>query len=102
MFTPPNHVKFLANKLYGSIGKVSDVSIAYIEENVGGPTENHTYHHDHLFTVNEGEVKIILDKDIKILKKNEAFLVKGIIPHSVLNNGKTTAVVTGVTIIPKD
>lgn len=100
LFTPPNHINFFARKLYDNIGEISDVSVAYIDKNGGGPTENHTHDHNHLFIVTEGEVKIILNEDIKILKKNESFLVKGNIPHSVWNNGDIPAVVTGITVIP--
>lgn len=95
--TPPNHLNFLAKKIFGQ-SEISDISIAYLDKNGGGPTENHTHSHDHFFIVTEGEAKIILDSDFKILKKDESFLVKGSIPHSIWNNiqGKTTMI--GITI----
>lgn len=35
--TRPNHEKFLAKKLFESIGEIIDGSIAYIDLNGGGP-----------------------------------------------------------------
>lgn len=99
LFTPPDHVNFAAQKLYGE-GKMSDVSIAFIDENGGGPASNHTHNHDHLFIVTEGEAKIDLDGKEIILKKNESFLVKGQIPHSVWNNQSTKTTMIGINIMP--
>ncbi len=95
LFTPPDHVNFTAQKLYGE-GEMSDVSIAFIDENGGGPTTNHTHKHNHLFIVTEGEAKIDLDGNEIILKKNESFLVKGDIPHSVWNNTQEETVMLGI------
>lgn len=33
--TPPNHVRFLAKKLFGNVGEIIDGSIAYLEKKVG-------------------------------------------------------------------
>ena len=41
--TPPNHVNFLAKKLFGEIGEIIDGSIAYLQPNGGGPDELHTH-----------------------------------------------------------
>lgn len=84
-FTPHDHVNFAARSLFGD-GKISDVSIAFIDENGGGPITNHTHAHNHLFIVTEGEARIDLNGEKIILEKNESFLVKGKIPHSVWNN----------------
>lgn len=98
-FTPPDHVNFAARKLFGE-GKMSNVSIAFIDENGGGPTANHTHAHDHLFIVTEGEARIDLNGEKIILKKNESFIVKGEIPHSVWNNQSEKATMIGINIMP--
>lgn len=84
--TPPNHINFKAKKLFGNMGQIIDGAIAYVDLNGGGPTELHTHEHNHLFIVTKGEAKIILGDEVVILKKDETFLVKGSIPHSVWNN----------------
>ena len=84
--TPPNHIKFKAKKLFGAIGTIIDGSIAYVDLNGGGPTEQHTHEHNHLFIVTQGEAKIKLADSEVVVKKDEAFLVEGSIPHSVWNN----------------
>lgn len=66
---PPDHVNFLAKKLFGNSGKIKDVSIAYLQKEGGGPTEPHTHSHDHLFIVTSGEAKINYGKEIIILEK---------------------------------
>lgn len=96
--TPPNHVNFLAKKLFGNCGEIENVSIAYLAPNGGGPKEPHTHEHDHLFIVVEGEAKVILNKNTHIISKNESFVVKGNIPHSVWNNVDETTVMIGITI----
>ena len=84
--TPPKHINFKAKKLFGETGKIIEGSIAYIYLNGGGPTKPHTHEHNHLFIVTKGEAIIKLaDKEV-IVKKDEAFLVEGKIPHSVWNN----------------
>lgn len=96
----PNHINFLAKKLFGHIeGKIQDGSIAYLDKQGGGPLENHTHKHHHLFTVIEGEAVIILDQEKVILKKNESYLVKGDIPHSIWNNCEETTVMLGISIL---
>lgn len=96
--TPPNHVNFLAKKLFGETGEIIDGSIAYLQPNGGGPAELHTHEHNHLFIVTKGEAKILLgDKEI-IVKKDESFLVKGSIPHSVWNNTDDETVMIGISV----
>jgi len=96
--TPPNHVRFLAKKLFGNIGEIIDGSIAYLEKQGGGPLENHTHEHNHLFIVTEGEAKIILGEEVIIVKENESYLVDGQIPHSVWNNTENKTVMIGISV----
>lgn len=99
--TPPNHVNFKALKLFGEMGKIKDGAIAYIDLEGGGPTQKHTHEHNHLFIVTEGEAKVLLgDKEV-LIKKNEAFLVEGKIPHSVWNNSDGQTVMIGITVVPE-
>ncbi|MDE6021398.1 MAG: cupin domain-containing protein [Ruminococcus sp.] len=80
------------------MGKIIDGSIAYIELKGGGPTKKHTHEHNHLFIVTSGEAKVLLnDKEI-IIKKDEAFLVNGKIPHSVWNNTDEETVMIGISV----
>lgn len=96
--TPPKHVNFKAKKLFGEMGQIMDGAIAYISLDGGGPVEQHTHEHDHLFIVTEGEAKILLGNEAVIVKKNESFLVKGKIPHSVWNNSDGETVMIGITV----
>ena len=96
--TPPNHVGFLAKKLFGEMGKILDGSVAYIEPNGGGPDQMHTHAHDHLFVVVKGEAEICLEDQKIHLKKDEAFLVKGCIPHSVWNCTDEITVMLGISV----
>ena len=100
LFTPPEHVHFLAQKLYDK-GNMLDCSIAYLEQNGGGPLQNHTHVHNHLFIVTEGEAEIKLDDKSIILRKNESYLVNGSIPHSVWNHAQQLTVMIGITIMPE-
>ena len=96
--TPPKHVNFKAKKLFGEMGKIKDGAIAYMQLQGGGPTEQHTHEHNHLFIVVKGEAKVLLDKEEVIIKENEAFLVKGRIPHSVWNNVESETVMIGISV----
>lgn len=95
---PPKHINFKAKKLFGEMGKIIDGSIAHIGLNGGGPSELHTHEHDHLFIVTEGEAKILLGDDEVTVGKNEAFLVKGCIPHSVWNSDEGETVMIGISV----
>lgn len=91
--TPEGHKGFLAKKLFNEMGKIHWGAIAYIEENGGGPENNHTYSDDHIFIIVDGKVRIVSgDKEI-IAGKDQAVFVEGMIPHSIWNNGTKTAVV---------
>ena len=95
---PPNHVNFEAKKLFGSVGEIIDGSIAYINLKGGGPTEKHTHPHNHLFIVVKGEAKAILGDAEVIIHQDEAYLVKGTIPHSVWSNQDDETVMIGISI----
>ncbi len=96
--TPPNHINFKAKKLFNNMGQIIDGAIAYVDLNGGGPTELHTHEHNHLFIVTKGEAKIILGDEVVILKKDEAFLVNGSVPHSVWNNCDSETVMIGISV----
>lgn len=96
--TPPNHINFKAKKLFSDCGKIIDGSVAYISLNGGGPVEQHTHEHNHLFIVVKGESKVLLADKIVIIKENESFLVKGSIPHSVWNNSDNETIMIGITV----
>lgn len=96
--TPPNHVNFLAKKLFSELGGILDGSIAYLEKNGGGPLEPHTHEHNHLFIVVKGEARVALAGEEIIIRENESYLVDGLIPHSVWNNSDETAVMVGISV----
>ncbi|MGN1393946.1 MAG: cupin domain-containing protein [Succinivibrionaceae bacterium] len=58
----------------------------------------HTHEHNLLFIVVKGEAKITLDKETVIVKENESFLVKGLIPHSVWNNTNEDTIMIGILV----
>lgn len=95
---PPNHVNFEAKKLFGAVGQIIDGSIAYITLQGGGPTHPHTHAHNHLFIVVKGEAKVLLGEDTVTIPKNEAFLVKGTIPHSVWSTQDDETVMIGISV----
>lgn len=99
--TPPNHVNFIAKKVFGENGKIQDGAIAYLEPGGGGPTELHTHSHNHLFIVVSGEAKVIFDDQEVVIHKNESFLVNGERPHSVWNNINQTTTMLGISIMPE-
>ncbi len=94
--TPPEHICFLAKKLFADCGEIIDGSIAYIEPGGGGPVQQHTHSHNHLFIVISGEARIALGEEEKIIHANESFLVKGEIPHAVWNNTDETTIMIGI------
>lgn len=100
--TPPNHVKFMAKKLFGASGEIADGAIAYIQPGGGGPVEQHAHPHSHLFIVAKGEAKILMGNNIHIIHENESFLIKGGLMHSVWNNADTETVMIGITINEHD
>lgn len=99
--TPPNHVGFLAKKLFGNCGEIIDGSIAVLEPSGGGPNENHIHAHNHLFIVTQGEAKIIEGNDVFIVKEGETRLVRGNIPHSCWNNAPTQTIIIGLSVTSK-
>ena len=96
--TPPNHIKFKAKKLFGAIGTIIDGSIAYVDLNGGGPTEQHTHEHNHLFIVTKGEARIEVGEETIIVKKDESYLVNGKVPHAVWNNCSSETVMIGISV----
>ncbi|MDE6797403.1 MAG: cupin domain-containing protein [Ruminococcus sp.] len=80
------------------MGTIIEGSIAYVDLNGGGPTEQHTHEHNHLFIVVKGEAKIKLADNEVIVKKDESFLVEGKIPHSVWNNIQDETVMIGISL----
>ena len=96
--TPTNHINFLAKKLFSNAGEIIDGSIAYLDENGGGPLALHTHEHNHLFIVVKGEAKIQYSDHEVIIKENDSYLVNGGIPHSVWNNGTGQAIMVGLSI----
>lgn len=96
--TPPNHINFEAKKLFENVGQIIDGSIAYINLKGGGPTEQHTHEHNHLFIVTKGEAKVLLGEEQVIIHQDEAFLVKGTIPHSVWSNQEQETVMIGISV----
>lgn len=96
--TPEGHKGFSAKKLFNEMGKIQWGALAYIEKNGGGPEGNHTHSDDHIFIVVEGEVKVVLGEKSYIVKKDESFVVEGMIPHSIWNNGEETAKVIKISI----
>ena len=96
--TPPDHVHFLAKKLFADMGELMDGSIAYLEEKGGGPSALHVHEHDHLFIVVKGEAVVrYADREV-IIKENDSYRVDGKTPHSVWNNGKEQAVMIGLSV----
>ena len=96
--TPSNHVNFKAKKLFGAVGEIIDGSIAYITLKGGGPTEKHTHEHNHLFIVVKGEAKVVYENEGVIIHQNEAYLVKGVLPHSVWSNIDDETVMIGISV----
>lgn len=96
--TPPDHLHFRAKKLFGSLGEIADGAIAYLLPGGGGPVRPHTHPHDHLFIVVEGEAKVMLGEEEKVIRPNEAFVVKGGIPHAVWNAAEGITVMIGITL----
>jgi mannose-6-phosphate isomerase-like protein (cupin superfamily) len=96
--TPPNHVNFLAKKLFENMGEIIDGSIAYLEKDGGGPTELHIHRHNHLFVVVKGEARVQFSDHEVIIKENDSYLVDGKTPHSVWNNGTEQAIMIGLSV----
>lgn len=97
--TPPAHNNFKALKLWDEPTNFSDLSIAYIEPGGGGPMELHTHPYDHLFIVVEGEVTILEDGKEFVLREEEAYRVKGSVPHSVRNQTQERVTMLGMTLL---
>lgn len=97
-FTPPDHIRFQAQKLFGTLTGVQDGSIAYIGPGGGGPSQPHTHAHNHFFFVIRGQAKLLLGDKEQILPQGESFLVQGQIPHAVWNDSPGTTVMLGISL----
>lgn len=100
--TPPDHIAFLAKKLFGECGRIIDGSVAYIEPDGGGPAHPHTHEHSHLFIVVSGEIVIRTPEENLVVRSNESSLVRGTTEHSVWNRTAEKAVVIGISVMPDD
>lgn len=96
--TPPNHINFKAKKLFGNIGEIIDGSIAYINLKGGGPLQQHTHEHKHLFIVVKGEAIVKLKDKTIVIHQNESYLVEGKIPHSVWSNQDDETIMIGISV----
>lgn len=96
--TPPDHIRFRAKKLFQAGGVITDGAIAYLQPGGGGPQTKHTHEKDHLFIVVRGAARILLGDEVKILRENESFIVKGNIPHAVWNDTDGETVMIGITL----
>lgn len=95
---PPKHVDFEAKKLFSGEGEIIDGSIAYIRMKGDGPTEQHTHEHNHLFIVVKGRAKVLLGEETVLIHRDEAFRVKGRIPHSVWSDQDEETVMIGISV----
>ena len=95
-------MRFEAKKLFGDVGRIIDGSIAYITLQGGGPTKQHTHAHNYLFIVVKGEAKVLLGGETVIIPKDEAFLARGMIPHSVWSNQDEETVMVGISLQPDE
>ena len=80
------------------MGRIQSGALAYIEKDGGGPAGNHTHPDNHIFIVVEGEVEIVLDREMHVVKKDEMFFVDGMIPHSIWNRGADPAKVIKISV----
>ena len=63
------------------------------------PPEQTAYHrYNHMFIVVKGEAKVLLGDQTVIIRRDESFLVKGEIPHSVWNNSDGETVMIGISV----
>lgn len=98
LFTPPDHIKFQAQKLFGPLEGVLDGSIAYLEPGGGGPYTPHTHAHNHLFFVIQGQANILLGNEEINIPQGESYLVPGHIPHAVWNASPHTTSMLGISL----
>ena len=70
--TPSEHVNFLAKNLFGACGQIVNGAIAYLAPDGGGPVTPHTHATDHLFIVTQGEAKVLLDGQERIIQIGRA------------------------------
>lgn len=95
--TPPDHVGFLAKKIFNNTDRITDGSIAYLAPNGGGPVQPHSHAHNHFFYVIKGEARVDYEDKIVIIKENSSCLVDGTKLHSVWNNLDSETIMLGFT-----
>jgi mannose-6-phosphate isomerase-like protein (cupin superfamily) len=94
----PYHTNFKAKRLFSNGGNINDCLLAIIGPNGGGPVDNHTHDHDHIFIVTQGQAKILYGDETIILKEYESCSVKGSIPHSVWNNIDSETILIAISV----
>ena len=95
----PEHVDFVAKRLFENMGELSNGSVIRVEKGGGGPTSDHFHEHDHLFIIMKGEAKVIIEGRAFIVKENESIRVPGNKSHSIWNNLDDTMVMVGLSVI---
>lgn len=78
--TPSEHVNFLAKNLFGACGQIVNGAIAYLAPDGGGPVTPHTHATDHLFIVTQGEAKVLLDGQERIIRETKRSSSKAVFP----------------------
>ena len=95
---PPYNLLLLTKDLFGICRERVVCSITFHEATGGGPPNQHTHEHSHVFIIIEGQTKVLMDSAEKIVNPNESILVDGGIPHSVWNNTDSRTVMRGISI----
>ena len=83
--TPPDHIHFLAKKLFADCGEIIGHLLLYLEKAV---VDLLLYILTSIIICSlwSAGKRVELDGEIRIVDANESFLVNGHIPHSVWNN----------------
>ena len=94
----PNHKDFMAKTIPSPLEASTDVLLAEIAVGGGGPIEEATHEHDHIFIVLVGQITVDIAGAKYIVEEEHSIYVEGQIPHSIWNTGDKTARVIGVNI----
>jgi len=94
----PNHKGFIAKLIPSPFEASTDVRLAEIAVEGGGPIEETTHEHDHIFIVLEGQITVDIAGAKYLVEEEHSIYVEGQIPHSIWNTGNKTAHVIGVNI----
>lgn len=95
----PAHINMKAKKLFGEQGAIRDGSIAYLEPGAAGPIPSHMHAHDHLLIVVHGAIRVEQDGNKTIIPANEAYLVKGNVPHTIYNEMDQITTMIAISIL---